>query len=398
VRRLLVQRFDPPSCRNYAGWDIFGKVVDNFGDAGVGWRLARELVAEHGRTVTLWQDDLVPLARLAPGIDPQQDLQSASGVMVRRWREPFPDVEPADVVVEAFGCGLPPSYSAAMTRAARSPAWFVLEYLSAEPWVDGAHGLASPHPQLALPRRFWFPGFTAKTGGLLRERGLLAARDAFRRDESLQRALASTIQVPARAADEIRVTLFCYPNAVLPALLDAWADGDDTVVCVVPEGVATGALDAWSAGNVPRPGRPLHRGHLSLHSIPFVSQGDYDRLLWSSSVNFVRGEDSFVRAQWAASPFVWHIYPQSDGAHWTKLDAFIDRYSAGLDADAAAAVRRFWRTWNGAGDAGPIDVAWAEFMAAQRAVERHCQDWAAHLASLPELGADLVKVAEEWYY
>ncbi|HET9045379.1 MAG TPA: elongation factor P maturation arginine rhamnosyltransferase EarP, partial [Casimicrobiaceae bacterium] len=39
-------------------WDVFCKVVDNFGDAGVCWRLARQLVAEHDLAVTLWIDVL----------------------------------------------------------------------------------------------------------------------------------------------------------------------------------------------------------------------------------------------------------------------------------------------------------------------------------------------------
>ena len=378
-------------------WDIFGKVVDNFGDAGVGWRLARHLVAEHGQHVTLWQDDLRTLAPISSGIDPDVDVQSAAGVIVRRWREPFPDVAPADVVVEAFGCGLPASYTSAMVRATTAPAWFVLEYLSAEPWVDGMHGLYSPHPQLPLRRRFWFPGFTAKTGGLIRERDLIAARDAFMRDETAQRALWSSIGVPAPTADEIRITLFCYPNAALPPLLDAWADGDDTVVCVVPEGVAAGALDVWSAGNVPDRNRPLHRGRLSLYSVPFVPQDDYDRLLWSSSLNFVRGEDSFVRAQWAARACAWHIYPQLDGAHWPKLDAFLDRYTAELEHGAAIAVRRFWRAWNGAADAGPIHAAWRDFIATRGSRERHAKRWAEDLCTVPELGGGLVNAAAAWY-
>ena len=118
------------------------------------------------RQVTLWQDDLGALARIAPGIDPARDVQMAAGVTVRRWAEPFAETPPADVVIEAFGCGLPESYVAAMARAATAPAWFILEYLSAEAWVEGSHGLPSPHPRLPLPRRFWFPGFTARTGGL----------------------------------------------------------------------------------------------------------------------------------------------------------------------------------------------------------------------------------------
>ena len=123
------------------------------------------------------------------------------------------------------------------------------------------------------------------------------------------------LDVPPPAPGEIRVSLFCYPNPALPALLDAWAEGDDAIVCVVPEGVATGALDAWTAGNVPHPRHPYHRGRLTLHAIPFVAQDTYDRLLWASSLNFVRGEDSFVRAQWAARAVrLEHLSPAARGA------------------------------------------------------------------------------------
>jgi uncharacterized repeat protein (TIGR03837 family) len=372
-------------------WDIFGRIVDNYGDAGVCWRLARQLVAEHAQDVTLWQDDLSALARIAPGIDPARELQQTAGVTVRQWAEPFAETPPADVVVEAFGCGLPESYVAAMARAATPPVWFILEYLSAETWVEEAHGLPSPHPRLPLPRRFWFPGFTASTGGLLRERGVFAARDALRRDDAAQRALWSSLRVPPVAPDEIRVSLFCYPNPALPALFDAWTDGDAPVVCLVPDGVAVGALDAWTGGNVPHPGHPFRRGRLSLHAIPFVAQDDYDRLLWLSAVNFVRGEDSFVRAQWAARPFAWHIYPQADGAHWRKLDAFVARYHFGLAREPAAALRRFWRAWNGAPDAGPIGAAWLDFAAARPQLEERADEWSGECAALPELAAGLVK-------
>ena len=379
----------PPSPR----WDIFGKVVDNYGDAGVCWRLARQLAAEHAMDVTLWLDDVAALARIAPGVDPARDVQNAAGLTVRRWAEPFAETPPPDVAVEAFGCGLPENYVAAMARAAPAPAWFVLEYLSAETWVEGSHGLASPHPRLPLSRRFWFPGFTVETGGLIREHGLLAARDAFWRNDAAQRALWSSLLVPPVAPDEIRVSLFCYPNPALPALFDAWTDGDAPVACMVPQGVAAGALDAWTGGNVPHPGHPFRRGRLSIYAIPFVGQDDYDRLLWLSSVNFVRGEDSFVRAQWAARAFAWHIYPQADDAHWRKLDAFVDRYVPGLAPASAGALRRFWRAWNGASDAGPIEAAWLDFAAVRPQLERQAVAWAAHLAALPDLADRLVKAA-----
>src|SRR5436190_2092327 len=102
--------------------------------------------------------------------------QSSNGVQIRVWNRSFPNVALPDVVVEAFGCGLPDSYIQAMAASSRPPIWINLEYLSAEPWVESAHGLPSPQPRLPLTRYFFFPGFTARTGGLLREAGLTEAR------------------------------------------------------------------------------------------------------------------------------------------------------------------------------------------------------------------------------
>lgn len=375
-------------------WDIFCRVVDNFGDAGVAWRLARQLAAEHGVEVTLWLDQLAALARMAPGVAPERALQHACGVAVRHWADPMPAANPADVVIETFGCGLPEAYLAAMAARARPPAWFVLEYLSAEPWVEETHGRASPHPRLPLARRFWFPGFTAGTGGLLRERDLFGKRDAFRADASAQAALWASLGVAEAAAADIRLSLFCYPNRVLPGLLDAWADGDLVIVCVVPAGIATGALDAWAGGSVPHAGgAALIRGRLRLHAIPFVSQDDYDRLLWACDINFVRGEDSIVRGQWAARPFVWQIYEQADAVHLGKLAAFLDRYTAALEPAAARAVRRFMGAWNADPNAGAIDPAWLEFAAALPKLQLHGPAWAARLAGDPDLATGLVNAA-----
>jgi len=376
-------------------WDIFCKVVDNFGDAGVAWRLARVLAREHSLPVRLWIDDPRSLARIAPGVDTTRDAQSVDGVEIRVWRATWTAATPAGVVVEAFGCGLPDAYVAAMAETPVPAVWFVLEYLSAEPWIEGAHGLPSPHPRLALTRRYWFPGFTAESGGLLRERGLFEARDAFAREPGARAAFWSSLSVPAPSPADCRVSLFCYPNAALPALLDAWADGDDPVSCVIPDGVAVGALDAWTAGNVPHAGHPYARGRVALHAIPFLAQDDYDRLLWACDVNFVRGEDSFVRAQWAARPFVWHIYPQADDAHLRKLDAFVERYTAALDAGSAAAVRRMFHAWNGAAGADDIGAAWGELAKRQVPLERHAAEWSAQLAALPELASGLVKASSD---
>ena len=370
-------------------WDVFCNVVDNYGDIGVAWRLARQLAAEHGLAVRLFVDEIGALARIAPEIDAAASAQRARGVDVQRWSGAGGDfaADPAQVIIEAFGCGLPATYLEKMAQDATARAWINLEYLSAEAWIEGCHGLASRHPTLPLTRYFFFPGFTAASGGLLRERELLALRDRFRPDTSARGALWRALGLSAPAPEATVVSLFCYAGAPLASLLDAWARSDRPILCLVPEGVAGDALERWSGTRLPG-GRRFCRGNLALHGVPFVAQDDYDRLLWSCDVNFVRGEDSFVRAQWAASPMIWQAYPQAEDTHRLKHDAFIARYAAGLAAGPAAALRSLSTAWNAAGDAGR---AWQDFAAARSAIEAHARAWAEALATRLDLAAALVK-------
>jgi len=133
--------------------------------------------------------------------------------------------------------------------------------------------------------------------------------------------------------------------------------------------------------------------------VPFLPQDRYDELLWACDVNFVRGEDSFVRAQWAAHPFIWHIYPQKEGAHWIKLEAFLDRYLEGLEPQAARAVRKLWDAWNAGGEVPdvPADLegAWGLCIERREALRAHARAWAGRLQMQPELAGRLVKFASD---
>src|SRR5215216_4934967 len=122
-------------------WDIFCRVVDNYGDVGFSWRLARQVAREHKKRVRLWLDDLTVLAKLRPEIDAAHDIQRLEQVEVARIRKPFDMDGVADVVVETFGCDPPDDYVAAMARRVPKPRWINLEYLSAEEWVEGSHAL-----------------------------------------------------------------------------------------------------------------------------------------------------------------------------------------------------------------------------------------------------------------
>jgi uncharacterized repeat protein (TIGR03837 family) len=369
-------------------WDIFCNVIDNYGDIGVAWRLARQLATEYALPVRLWVDDLPVFARIWPEIDPARDAQVCRGVEVRRWGAPFPDVAPAGVVIEAFGCELPAAYLAAMARQTPSPVWINLEYLSAEPWVRSHHGLPSPHPRLPLTKYFFFPGYEPGTGGVLAERDLIARRAAFLRD-GVEPFWAS-VGVPARVPGELRVSLFAYENPALPALLTAWAQGARPVTCLVPESRVLAQVAAWLAAPDLHAPAVYRRGRLTLRLLPFMDQDAYDRLLWACDVNFVRGEDSCVRAQWAARPLVWHVYPQADDAHHAKLEALLGLYSRGLSDAAAQALAGMWRTWNGASATPDGARAWYRLDTFLPELERHAEAWCGRLTQAGNLAANLV--------
>lgn len=372
---------------------LFCHVVDNFGDIGVCWRLARQLANEHGIRVTLWVDHLPSLKKICSALDAEQEEQRISAVTIRRWPKQFKPVEPhetADAVIEAFACELPSPYVEAMAMRAVPPVWINLEYLSAEEWVEGCHHLASPHPLLPLVKHFFFPGFTERTGGLLLERDLLEKRAAFQADAASARGFLNSLGV-AGPQQALVVSLFCYPHAPVADLFDAIsADSSNPVICLVPEGVASDAVGEFLQQQA-KEGSSAVRGGLKVQVIPFLDQDDYDRLLWSCDLNFVRGEDSFVRAQWAARPFIWQIYPQEEGAHEAKLKAFLARYQALLKGGQADAVNGFWHAWNGLhAGASDMKASWERFRSALPEQAQIGPDWARELAANGDLAGHLV--------
>jgi uncharacterized repeat protein (TIGR03837 family) len=368
-------------------WDIFSAVVDNYGDIGVSWRLARQLVAEHGLSVRLWTDDLISFQKINPEIDPCLPLQVSRGVEIRPWAESSEAADPADVVIEAFGCELPAAYVNAMAKSGRRHAWVNLEYLSAEEWVDSHHGLPSPHPVLPLIKYFFFPGFSPGTGGLLAEKNWLKQRTNFQSDTRLCAAFWQELGIPLPEINEIRVSLFCYDNNSAVSLFTDWAKGATPVTCLIPEGVATTQTTSFFGAPHPEAGNLFKKGSLIVRVLPFLEQDEYDKLLWACDFNFVRGEDSFLRAQWAARPMTWQIYPQEAGAHWPKMKAYLDRYCADLPQSTVAALRTFFEAWNG-GAPGVLD--WKSLWRHRPTLEKHALEWANRLIKKEDLTTKLV--------
>lgn len=357
--------------------DIFCQVLDNFGDVGVCWRLAR-ILASRGYSVTLWVDDLDRLQRLRPTVDISLGQQALDGFTVRHWSSTTTPEAVADLVICAFGCRLPEPVLLQMSAMTPAPVWINLEYLSAERWVERSHRLASPHPRLPLVEYFFFPGFTQQTGGLLRETDLLIKRAAF--DTEARMNFLSQLGIHPQPGSHL-VSLFCYPSAPIESLFQAMQSGPP-VVCLVPEGVTPLA---------PISGKTSAHGALTLQGIPFLDPDDYDRLLWSCDLNFVRGEDSASRAQWAAQPMLWQLYPQADHAHLLKLQAFLALYDELLDPVCADQVRNFSRWWNGES----VAPDWPGLTAVLPVLKAHARSWQQQLAASGELATGLIEFARE---
>lgn len=380
-------RTAPRHPRPRATWDVFCRVVDNHGDAGVCWRLAVELAAR-GMAVRLWIDDDRALAWMAP--------EGRVGIEVRPW--PTTDEayavaasEPATVVIEAFGCGLPEpclrqmalAHASPVQASAEPPVWINLEYLSAEPYAERNHRLPSLQGSgvaRGLTSWFFYPGFTAGTGGLLSEVDLLSRQAAFNRTAWL----AGHGIVLERG--ERLVSLFCYANPRVPELLHALS-ARPTLLLTTP-GHATDQVAQALAHSGRRP-------HLRVQALPWLTQIDYDHLLWSCELNLVRGEDSLVRAIWAGRPFLWQIYPQHDGAHAAKLAAFLARMSASADPALAEAIRRAAWRWNSlptTTDDAPWELLTSSTSMA--AWESRCASWRTELMAQTDLVTQLMAFAD----
>ncbi len=343
-------------------WDVFCRVIDNHGDLGVAWRLCSQL-AQRGQRVRLWVDDPSALGWMAPGAVQGQ----VPGVRIIPWRQTTGDdgnemtaqpegITRSDIWVETFGCDIDPHFIAtqrhftldSIQKGIKNPVWINLEYLSAEPYVERCHGLPSPvmqGPARGMTRHFFYPGFTERTGGLLRgpESPIQAAKS-----ERLEWLALRGVQ--AREGEQL-VSLFCYEPLALPALLAHWRKCAPATRLLVTHGRATAAVQAVLDTAEETDGDS--QGSLSISYLPALSQTDYDGLLARCDLNFVRGEDSLVRALWAGKPFVWQIYPQHDGAHEAKLMAFLDWLRA------PASLRGFHRAWNALDDTatGAFDAA-----------------------------------------
>lgn len=350
---------------------IYCHVIDNFGDVGVCWRLARQLVHEHGLDVHLWVNDW-SVARQLLGTHPAwvgEHVTSQEGVWLHAWDQALANRDcTGDVLIEGFACEIPEAVQQQLAGRSLKPVWINLEYFSAEPWAADYHLRSGYISALGARRWFFIPGVAANSGGLIRERGLLAERDAIvSRQES--------------AALPGHVLVFGYAHAPHAELVDAL------------QGANPGPIDLHVCGTYSQRALPqttLTPG-VRIHHEPFVGQPEFDRLIWRSDLAFVRGEDSFARALWSGRPFVWNIYPQGELAHAVKLQAWLDNYLQEASPELRVAITHIHLAWNNLPGAQSLGDSWTTLMHLWPAWRDHAWRRSAEYAAEPDLATRLME-------
>ncbi len=340
--------------------DLFCRVVDNLGDLGVCWRFAKQLYEEFDVRVRLIVDQLTPFEVIAPEVDRAIDRQTFDGIEIIRW-DAFNETCKADWVIEAFACDPPEAYVQSMASRSPQPLWINLEYLSAEVWVDGVHEKPSPHPRLPLTKYFFVPGFTHESGGVIREEWLIS--DGGRTPQTT-------------SAHSLNCFVFTYPNAPVKSLARGFAQANIMA----------------SFGLACELKTPIDG--IDSMQIPSVPQSEFDKKLGSFDLLLVRGEDSFVRAQLAGKPLLWHIYPTDDRAHIKKLDAWLDRYTNDMDDTLTDIYRRASHAFvDPKGD--DTDIEAFRLLATRiEALRAHATAWRRQLFALPDLAGRLVEFSQ----
>ena len=391
-------------------WDILCRVVDNFGDAGVLWRLARRLAADGCRLVTLRIDAIEALGSLLPGAAIGATVE---GIRIAAWEPtpanasptplstplstPLPDPLP-DVLITGFDARPPDALRRRMRPGA--PLWITVEHLSAEAWVETCHRSPSPKADGCV-EHYFYPGFTPQTGGLLLEPAILAARD---RDQALRREVRSEISSRNESSFD-RCLLFCYR----PSPVRMLARGLQQATRQAAQRDPRAGSDGWII-DVPGPvrdDRPLAASHrvavaaqrasppVRVRRSPFVPQAGFDALLRRSRLNFVRGEDSLVRAIWAARPFVWQAWRQDLDTRADKVEAFLSRQAEWLAPADQAALALLSRWWNGLDpgqEQAAIAAALATVLTHEDRIEAGLNAWGNAL-SRHELADELLRFA-----
>ena len=281
--------------------DIFCQVIDNYGDVGVAYRLAREFKRVY------------PNKKLRFIINQMEELnliKKSEEIEIITYQDISKIENSADLIIESFGCEIPKEY---MDRALKNSKLIInLEYFSAEDWVDDFH-LQESFLGENLKKYFFIPGLSKKSGGILLDNEFLERKKKVTKNKGYYLK-----KIGINEKYDLIGSVFSYEKN-FDFLIEELKKLDKKILLLIlSEKTQKNFIKYFDNVN--------NYDKIKFMKLPFFTYDKYEELLALCDFNLVRGEDSFVRALLLGKPFLWHIYPQEGNTHIKKLESFLEKY------------------------------------------------------------------------
>ena len=281
--------------------DIFCQVIDNYGDVGVAYRLAREFKRVY------------PNKKLRFVINKTEELnliRKSEDIEIILYKDISKIENSADLIIESFGCEIPKKY---MDKALKNLKLIInLEYFSAEDWVDDFH-LQESFLGGNLKKYFFIPGLSEKSGGILLDNEFLERK---KKVEANKEYYLEKFGIKEKY--DLIGSVFSYEKNFDSLIEELKKLGKKIILLILSEKTQKNFIKYFDNGN--------NYDKIKFVKLPFFTYDKYEELLALCDFNLVRGEDSFVRALLLGKPFLWHIYPQDENTHIEKLESFLEKY------------------------------------------------------------------------
>lgn len=329
--------------------DIFCEIIDNYGDIGVVYRTAKELQKIFPESkIRVFLNRLDEFKKInSQVIDlPSQNIDGIEYITFDYLRDNANKLLTAQVIIEAFGCQIPKEY---MEIAYDNSELLInLEYLSAEDWIEDFHLQSSPLGRGKLKKVFFMPGFTEKSGGVIADSNYLERiQRVLENKEFYEKKYLSDIE---DRENKIIGTLFSYEKNFTPLLEDLKKLDKDVVILAMGEKTQDSLRKILKNFSIEDFRNSLKYGKIEIRFLNFLNQEEYEELINIVDFNFVRGEDSFIRAVLTGKPYMWHIYCQEEYAHMDKIEGFLDKYKKVIenfsDEDFLLNMEKFFKDYN----------------------------------------------------
>lgn len=307
--------------------DIFCEIIDNFGDIGVVYRVAKELkkIFQNAkiRIVLNRLDEFKAINKEVKDLDYQEinGLICATEKYVKNNMDSF---GVADLFIEAFGCNVPEEYIKIAKE--KSKLWINLEYISGEKWIEDYHLCESLIDSKSLKKIFYMPGFSKKSGGVIIDSEFLERKE---KGISNKNAILEKYFPEINFENRLVGTIFSYEKN-FSNLLETLKNKENTTLILMGDKTQTSFKEILKENEIEYFGKLIKYGKIDIICADFMSQEEYEEVISAVDFNFTRGEDSFVRGILLGKPFMWHIYLQEEKAHMDKINAFVERFKESI--------------------------------------------------------------------